>query len=229
MNSMKSELQALSDSKKAIILQGFFKTKPGEYGAGDVFLGVTVPQTRKVAKKFSNLSFPSLKPFLSSKIHEERLVALFILVEKFRKATEKERKEIVCFYLSNLKAVNNWDLVDLSADKILGEYLLDKDKKILHEFSISDNLWERRIAIISTFAFIKRGQIEDTFEIAKTLINDKHNLIHKAVGWMLRECGKRNQKALEDFLKENSAKMPRTMLRYAIEKFPENKRKAFLK
>ena len=229
MDSAKSELQKLADPKKAKILAGFFKTGPGQYGEGDVFLGVTVPKSRGVAKKFSSIGFGGVKSLLGSKIHEERLVALLILVEKFKKATPDNQKGIVDFYISNLHGVNNWDLVDLSADKILGEYLFDKDKKLLRGFAVSENLWKRRIAIVSTFAFIKKKRLEETFAIAKMLLNDEHDLIHKAVGWMLREAGKRDEKRLEEFLKEHHAKMPRTMLRYAIERLPEAKRQLFLK
>ncbi|MDO8634365.1 MAG: DNA alkylation repair protein [archaeon] len=228
LTMLRKELSALSDAKKAKILAGFFRTGPGEYGEGDVFLGVTVPKSRSVAKKFSGIDFNSIKNLLGSKIHEERLVALLILVEKFKKAPMGAQKEIVDFYTSNLQGVNNWDLVDLSADKILGEHLLDRDKQLLHEYARSPSLWKRRIAIVSTFAFIKRKRLEETFAIAELLLGDRHDLIHKAVGWMLREAGKRDQKRLKDFLKENHAEMPRTMLRYAIEKFPERKRKAFL-
>ncbi|MBI4044949.1 MAG: DNA alkylation repair protein [Candidatus Diapherotrites archaeon] len=224
----RKELRRLADKEKAKILAGFFRTGPGEYGEGDVFLGVTVPKSRSVAKKFSSMNFQGIKRLLGSKIHEERLVALLILVEKFKRAPMGAQNEIVGFYTSNLQGVNNWDLVDLSADKILGEHLLGMDKKILRKFAVSENLWERRIAIVSTFAFIKRKRLEETFAIAELLLGDRHDLIHKAVGWMLREAGKRDQNRLEGFLRENHAEMPRTMLRYAIEKFPERKRKAFL-
>lgn len=229
LNSILSELKAVSDPKKAVVLQGFFKTGEGEYGEGDIFLGVTVPKTRAIAKKFVEISFPELKPSLKSKFHEERLAALLVLVEKFKKGAEKDKKEVFDFYLANRKGVNNWDLVDLSADKIVGEYLLERDKRILFDFAVSSDLWEKRIAIVSTFAFIKRNRFTETLKISELLLNDEHDLIHKAVGWMLREVGKRDQKTEETFLKKHYKKMPRTMLRYAIERFSENKRKAYLK
>lgn len=228
MNHIKKELQELADPKKALVLQGFFRTGKGEYGEGDVFIGVTVPNTRKVAKKHSHIQFREVRPLLESRIHEERLAGLLILVEKFKKATGEQRKEIVDFYMQNLSGVNNWDLVDLSVDKILGEYLFDKDKKVLSEYARSDSLWKKRIAIVSTYAFIKKNRFEQTLKISGLLVNDKHDLIHKAVGWMLREVGKRNLSVEEKFLKKHYKKMPRTMLRYAIEKLPERERKAYL-
>ncbi len=222
------ELKKLENPKRAKVMQGFFKTGKGEYGEGDVFLGVSVPQTRSLAKRFSNSGFSELKKLLSSKIHEERLLALFVLVEKFKKGSEAEKKHVFGFYIDNLKGVNNWDLVDLSAYKIVGEYLFNRDKKILFEFSKSKNMWERRISIVSTYAFIKKNSFETTFEISELLLGDKEDLIHKAVGWMLREAGKRNQEKEEEFLKKHYKRMPRTMLRYSIEKFPEKKRKSIL-
>lgn len=221
-------LQKFSNPAKKKILQRFFKTGKGEYGEGDVFLGVTVPETRKVAKKFFSFSFEEIKNSLYSKFHEERLCALLILVEKFEKADEEQKEKIVNFYLAHTKQINNWDLVDLTAYKIFGRWLLDKDKKILYKLAESEIVWERRIAIISTFAFIKNNELEDTFRISKILLGDSHDLIQKAVGWMLREAGKKDKDAELGFLKQHYKKMPRTMLRYAIEKFPENERKSFL-
>jgi 3-methyladenine DNA glycosylase AlkD len=174
------------------------------------------------------LPLSEIKKILYSKIHEERLCALLLLVEKYQKVDEMERKQIFNFYIKNAKQANNWDLVDLSAPKIVGSYLLNKPKAILYKFVESKNLWERRIAVLSTFMFIKYHKYDDSFKIAKILMNDKHDLIHKAVGWMLREIGKKSLKDEEDFLKKYYRKMPRTMLRYAIEKFPENKRKKYL-
>ena len=226
MEELTKTLQQKANQEKARIYQRFFKTGKGEYGEGDVFLGLTVPETRAIAKQFSHISLNEIKQHLNSKFHEERLAALLILVNNYQKTKDEE---IVKFYLNNTKLVNNWDLVDLTADKIIGSNLLDKDKSILYKLVESNNLWERRIAIISTFAFIKNNQFEDALNISKTLLKDKHDLIHKAVGWMLREVGKRNQETLENFLKQHYKLMPRTMLRYAIEKFPEALRKMYLK
>jgi 3-methyladenine DNA glycosylase AlkD len=228
-DSIKKELRLYADFEKANLLQRFFKTRKGDYGEGDIFLGIMVPNTRKVAKRNSDISLAEIKKLLYSKIHEERLCALLILVDKFEKAEEPKKKVIFNFYIKNAKQVNNWDLVDLSAPRIVGRYLLNKPKKILYNFTKSKNLWEKRISIISTLAFIKMGELKDTFEIAKILINDEHDLIHKAVGWMLREAGKVKVGELEKFLNKYNQKIPRTMLRYAIEKFPENKRQKYLK
>ena len=227
--SIQSFLKKVATKKRAESNAWFFKTGKGEYGEGDVFLGVTVPDTRKVAKQFLDLKLSELKKSFSSKFHEERLCVLLILVEKFAKASEKEQKQIFDFYLKNTKYVNNWDLVDLSAPKIVGEYLLNKDKKLLFSLADSNSLWERRIAIVSTFTFIKNNSLEETFSLSKKLLGDKHDLMHKAVGWMLREAGKRDKQALVKFLENHKSKMPRTMLRYAIEKFSEKERKEFLK
>jgi 3-methyladenine DNA glycosylase AlkD len=235
VEDLKKELSFYADFEKANILQRFFKTGKGDYGEGDIFLGIIVPNTRKVAKRFTELPLSEIKKILYSKVHEERLCALLLLVEKFNKANERDMKKIFDFYIKNAKQANNWDLVDLSAPKIVGEYLLNKDKKILYKFAKSNlpaqagNLWEKRISIISTFTFIKNKKYKDTFKIADILMNDKHDLIHKAVGWMLREVGKRSLKDEEKFLQKYSKKMPRTMLRYAIEKFTEEKRIKYLK
>ena len=225
LSQLKSELEQLSNPSKAKIQSSFFKTSKGQYSEGDIFLGVTVPETRKIANKYLNLQLTEIQQLLSSKIHDHRLIGLLILVENYKKTKDEK---IPKFYLQNLKQVNNWDLVDLSADKILGQYLLDKDKSILYKLAQSNNLWERRVAIISTFQFIKNNQFEDTLKISEILLNDKHDLIHKAVGWMLRELGKRNQELEEQFLKKHYKTMPRTMLRYAIEKFDGEKRKQYL-
>jgi len=225
---LRRELKSLASPEKAKLLQGFFKTGKGQYGEGDVFLGIVVPVQRSVAKKHLELSFGDLQKLMDSKIHEERLVALMILVLKQRKATESEKSEMFEFYMKNYDNINNWDLVDLSAPNVIGSYLIDKDKKILYEFAKSSHLWKKRISILSTFYFIKNNQFEDSLKIAEILLNDKHDLIHKAVGWMLREIGKRNLKVEEGFLKKYYKKMPRTMLRYAIEKFEEVKRKEYL-
>lgn len=228
LNELKKELNKLADPKRAEALKWFFKTGKGEYGEGDIFLGIKVPEQRKVARDYVNLSLTDVEALLKSKIHEYRLVALLVLVWQYKKAGDTEKKKIVDFYLKNAKRVNNWDLVDLSCHYILGEYLLDKPRNILYKLAMSKNLWEKRIAIISTAAFIRAGEFNDTIKISEILLNDKHDLIHKAVGWMLREAGKRDQKTLFKFLDKYYKVMPRTALRYAIEKLGEKKRKYYL-
>jgi 3-methyladenine DNA glycosylase AlkD len=229
LNQLKKDLKKLANPEKAGILQRFFKTGKGEYGEGDLFLGITVPEQRKIAKKYSELPLKETQKLLSGKIHEHRLTALLILVIKYKKADDTDKKRISHFYIKNFKHINNWDLVDLSSEKILGEYLLEKDKSLLYRLAKSKNLWERRIAVITTFAFIRNNRFDDTLKISGLLLNDRHDLIHKAVGWMLREIGKRDQEVEEKFLKKHYRKMPRTMLRYAIEKFDEKKRQFYLK
>ena len=210
-------------------MQRFFKTGKGEYGEGDVFIGVNVPQIRKIVKKYSKLKEDEVLMLLGSRIHEERLVAVLILVSWFEKGDDKKKEHIYNLYLSKTEYINNWDLVDLSASKIVGAYLFDKPRDILYRFAESSILWERRISIIATFYFIKKGQYEDTIRISNLLIDDKHDLIHKAAGWMLREIGKTcSERVLIDFLKKNYKKMPRTMLRYSIEKLPDEERKKYL-
>ena len=226
IKKIQEDLKKEADSSKIAVYSNFFKTNKGSYGEGDIFIGVSVPETRKIAKKYIDADLKIVEKLLESRIHEERLLAVLILVEKFK---SNENKEVVKFYIKNNKKINNWDLVDLSADKILGKYYFDKDKSHLYKLAKSNNLWQRRISIISTFYFIKNNQFKDTLKISEILLNDKHDLIHKAVGWMLREVGKRNQKVLDEFLGKNYKNMPRTMLRYAIEKFPEDKRVKFLK
>jgi len=227
LSKIKKDFQKLKNPEKAKLLQGFFKTGPGQYGEGDIFLGIMVPQQRKLAKKYKDLSLKDTIYLLNSKIHEHRLTSLFILIQHYQKAENK--KQIVDLYLKNAKQVNNWDLVDLSAHKILGDYLLDKDRKILYKLAKSKNLWEKRISIIATFAFINKHDFKDAIKLAKILLTDQHDLIHKAVGWVLREIGKKNQKTEEHFLKKYHKTMPRTMLRYAIERFSEKKRKFYMK
>ena len=233
---LKKELKKLSNPKQAKILQRFFKTGKDEYGEGDIFWGIKVPIQRKVAAKFYGLSLKDIEKLLESRIHEHRMIALFILIKKYKKGGEQEKKIIFNFYLKNIKNINNWDLVDLSAPKIIGDYLFVKSKKggdtyrrFLCKLARSNNLWKKRVAIISTWTFIKNNEFNETLKISKILITDKHDLIHKAVGWMLREVGKKNQKIEEKFLKKHYLKIPRTMLRYAIERFDENKRKFYLK
>lgn len=222
-------LKRKSDKKRAKILQGFFKTGHGEYAEGDIFIGVVVPETRKIVKEFRDLSLDQTEELLKSGIHEERMTALLILVDKFRKADDCVREKIFTTYLKNTKYINNWDLVDLTAPNIIGAFLMDKDKGILYKMVKSKSLWERRIAIMSTFSFIRQNKYSDVLNIAQILLSDKEDLIHKAVGWMLREVGKRDLAVEEDFLKKYYKKMPRTMLRYSIERFPELKRQKYLK
>lgn len=226
---LKNDLQKLSDSEKKKKLQQYFKTGKGEYGEGDIFLGISVKELRKIARKYRKLSFSEVTDLLHSEIHEHRLVALIILVEKFTKGSSDERKKVAKLYLNNTKWINNWDLVDISAPKILGEYLWDKPKKILYTLAKSDNIWERRIAILSTFAFIRKDSFASSLDIARILVNDEHDLIHKAVGWMLREIGKRDLATEEEFLLKHYQTMPRTMLRYAIEKFEKKKKEYYMK
>ena len=225
LENLRTDLQLLANPEKAKLLQRFFKTGKGEYGEGDIFLGVMVPEQRKVAKKYSHIGLDEIQNLLQSKIHEHRLTAIFILILKYK----TKRKEIVDFYLDNLQAINNWDLVDLSAPKILGDYLSDKDRNILFQLARSNNLWEKRIAMLATAAFIRNNDFEDALNLSELLLNDSHDLIHKAVGWMLREIGKRDQKVEEKFLRKHYKTMPRTMLRYAIEKFDKDKREFYLK
>src|SRR3990167_7670756 len=215
LNLLQKDLRKLANPEKAKILQGFFKTGRGEYGEGDIFLGITVPEQRKIAIRFKTLDIRDIQKLLDNKIHEQRLVALLIHVEQYKKANDLVKKKIFDFYLTNTKKINNWDLIDLSAEKILGEYLLNKDKSIIYKLVKSGNIWERRIAVMTTFQFIKNRQYEATLRVAKILLSDKHDLIQKAVGWMLREIGKRDLKVEEEFLKKNYKMMPRTMLRYA--------------
>ena len=224
------DIGLLANKKKAQDLQRFFKTGPGEYGEGDIFLGLVAAQSKKITKKYSTLlSVTETEQLLHSKIHEHRSIALRILVEKFKKGSDKKRAQIFKLYLKNTKWMNNWDLVDLSAYKIIGFYLLDKtDRSILYFLAQSSSLWEKRISIISTFAFIRESDFFDTLKIAEILIKDQHDLIHKAVGWMLREVGKKDQKIEEAFLMKHYQTMPRTMLRYAIERFSPQKRDFYL-
>lgn len=228
---LKAEVKSFSDSKKAKSNAWFFKTSRGQYGEGDKFVGLTVPQCRLIARKFNKLPFQEISNLLKSKIHEERLIALLILVDKFQKSNDRGKSEIFDFYLKNTKCINNWDLVDLSAPKIVGDYLLNKDRSLLYKLARSSSLWEKRISIIATFQFIcLNKEFKDTFKIAEILINDPHDLIQKGVGWMLREAGKRaSEKALVNFLDKNAGKMPRTMLRYSIERFPEKLRQYYLR
>lgn len=226
LDELERELEGKQNAEQGKLLQKYFKTGKGEYGEGDIFIGIKVPVLREISEKYKELGLEDIEKLLESKIHEFRLVALFILVHKYKTGN---KKEIFDFYIHHTKNINNWDLVDLSAHSIVGDFLLNKDKDILYKLIASNNIWEKRIAIISTFAFIKNGKFDDSLKMAKILLKEKHDLIHKAVGWMLREIGKRNRKTVEDFLRENYKNMPRTMLRYAIEKFPESLRQDYLK
>jgi len=231
VEKIQEDLLDQADQEKAEFLPKFFQAVPGGYAEGDEFIGVTVPNQRKVAKKYyREITLDELEHLLQATIHEFRLTALFILVLKFEKAEcDTEREGIVSFYIDNISCVNNWDLVDSSAFKILGAYLFDKPRTLLYKFADSGDLWKQRIAIISTFYFIKQHDFQDTLNLAEKLLQHDHDLIHKAVGWMLREVGKRDFKKEYEFLKIHYQKMPRTMLRYAIEKFDEDLRKQFLK
>lgn len=227
---LKKDLLKLSNPQQAKILQRFFKTAPGEYAQGDLFLGIKVPEQRVIANKYHKiLTYPEIQKLLQSKYHEHRLTALFILIKKYLKSDEAEQKTIFDLYLQNTKYINNWDLVDSSTPNIVGTYILNKDKNILYQLANSADLWEKRIAIMATFTFIKNQQFQETLKISEILLHDQHDLIHKAVGWMLREIGNRDLAIEEQFLKKYHSQMPRTMLRYALEKFPEEKRKFYMK
>lgn len=230
LNQLKKDLRQMANPQKARDLARFFKTGKGEYAAGDKFLGVMVPQTRTLVKKYWNtVSLAETQRLLHGKFHEERLLALLILVKKFERGDKLARQKIYHLYLANIKSINNWDLIDLSAPRIVGAYLADRDQAILCRLAKSDNLWERRIAVLATFWFIARGEPNFALKIAENLVHDKEDLIHKAAGWMLREIGKRCGQAIEEeFLQKHCRAMPRTMLRYAIEHFPETKRKKYL-
>lgn len=230
--TLKQKLHSKAQQTIANTSQRFFKTGPGENGEGDIFIGVTMPELRNVASAFVDTPKEELTPLLNSRIHEERMLALVILTLQFKKAQKindsKNLKQIFDFCFKNRHALNNWDLVDVTAPIIFGGYLFDRDRRILRQFSGSKNLWERRIAIVSTLYFIRDQDFDETLLIAKNLLNDPHDLIHKATGWMLREIGKKDESVLRDFLNQHATKMPRTMLRYAIERMADKNRKAYL-
>ncbi len=228
LKKLQQEFGLLADPYQAAVLQRFFKTGQGQYGEGDIFLGIKVPEQRKAIKNYLDLPSTDLHELLSSKIHEYRLSALFILVAQFKTANQQTRNKIFKFYLNHTANINNWDLVDLSAPNIVGCYLLNRSRDILFKLMESKNIWERRIAVLATFAFIREGQFDDTLALAERLLGDKHDLMHKAVGWMLREIGKRSEPVLENFLQKHYRAMPRTMLRYAIEKLGKSKKKFYL-
>jgi len=226
---IRKRLLDLEDKEKAKTLQRFFKTGPGEYGEGDIFLGVMVPQLRKLSKEYGELDLGEVEALLKSSVHEERLLALLILIRKYMRGDEAEKKKIYGLYLKSTRWINNWDLVDLSAPNIVGDFLMNRNRKPLYRLAQSSVLWERRVAILATFQFIKSHQFDDTLRIGEILISDQEDLIHKAVGWMLREVGKRDPAAEESFLRAQYRQMPRIMLRYAIERFPAAKRELFMK
>jgi 3-methyladenine DNA glycosylase AlkD len=227
--AIRARLRPLGDPRVAGPSQQFFKTSPGHYGHGDRFLGIRVPTLRRVAREFRGAPASAALALLRSPFHEERLVALFMLVDSYARGTEAERERIYAHYLEHVpKHVNNWDLVDASAHYIVGAHLENRDRGVLVELAQSPHLWSRRAAIIATFWFIKRGSFADTLRIAELLLEDEHDLIHKASGWMLREVGNRDRAAAERFLKRHCRRMPRTMLRYAIEKYPKRTRQAYL-
>jgi len=229
VDDIRKRLRSLADKDKATILQGFFKTGPGHYGEGDIFIGLGVPVLRKLVKEFESASVYEAFELLKSSIHEERLLALLMLVRSYAAGDDAAKGKIFERYIANIRFINNWDLVDLSAPKIVGAHLVDKNRKQLYVYARSGDLWKRRIAMLSTLTFIRQNDFNDTLRISKILLKDKHDLIHKAVGWMLRELGKRSRNREEQFLKQHYRVMPRTMLRYAIEHFPEAKRKKYLK
>lgn len=227
-NTISKRLQNIGDKEDANFLQGFFKTGPGQYGEGDIFLGIRVPVVRKLAKEYQDIPLKETAILLKSPYHEIRLFALISFVNAFDRGDESKQKKIYDLYLANTRYINNWDLVDLSAPNIVGRYLLTKSRKPLYKLAKSQSLWERRVAVLSTFYFIRNNEFDDSLQIAEILLKDKEDLIHKATGWMLREIGKRNAKIAETFLQKHCRTMPRTMLRYAIERFSPAQRKRFL-
>lgn len=227
--TLQQTLHDLGDPEGAAHARRFFKTGPGEYGEGDVFRGIRVPVLRKLVKEQDDLALDAIERLLHARFHEDRLMALLILVRRYARGDEATKQAVYDCYMRNTMHVNNWDLVDSSAPQIVGTHLLERPRDLLYAFVESDNLWERRIAVIATFAFIRQDDFEDTLKLSALLLDDNEDLIHKAVGWMLREVGKRHLEAEEAFLRMHYRQMPRTMLRYAIEKFPEPKRQAYLK
>jgi 3-methyladenine DNA glycosylase AlkD len=226
---IKQRLRGLANSHSAAFLLSFFETGPGEYGEGDRFRGIRVPVIRKLAKEYQGLTLAESQKLLCSSYHEDRLLALLILVRTYERGDDAVKRKVYNLYLKNARFINNWDLVDVSAPQIVGGFLWDKDRDALYRLAQSSNLWQRRMAIMATFHFIRRGDFTDTLKMAVMLLPDREDLIHKAVGWMLREVGKRDRQAEERFLNEHCGGMPRVMLRYAIEKFPEPKRRQYLR
>lgn len=230
LNKLRKDLKKLADPRKVKVFSRFFKAGKGEYAEGDILYGIRAGDTKTMARKYSNLSMSGCRILLKSKIHEERLTALLILIRRFERGPETIRKKIYRLYIANTKFINNWDLVDVSAPRILGEYLKDRDRSVLYTLARSANLWKKRISIVATYRFIKdRKEYNDTLSIADILLHDDHDLIQKGVGWMLKEVGNKiSRQKLEEFLKPRYLSMPRTTLRYAIEKFPEMKRRMYL-
>lgn len=229
LSRIQSELRRLADPATARVLRGFFKTGPGQYAEGDVFIGVKIPPLRKLSLQGDGLTPAELRRLLQSRIHEERLLALMLLVRRFERGDDTVRKQVFDLYWRESSRVNNWDLVDLSAHRILGAWLLERPRGLLKKMARSPDLWERRRAVVATQAFIRVGQYRDTLELCRILLNDPQDLLHKACGWMLREVGKKDRKVLDGFLDRQAAIMPRTMLRYAIERHPEARRHHYLK
>ncbi|MEI7893601.1 MAG: DNA alkylation repair protein [Myxococcales bacterium] len=228
-DEIRSKLEALADPRVAEVSLRFFKTGPGEYGEGDRFRGIRVPLLRKLRAEYRDLPVADMIELLVSPFHEDRLLALLLLMHRYWRVDEQGQGEIYEIYLSHTAWINNWDLVDVSAEHIVGSFLRDKERTPLYQLAASRDLWERRIAIMATFRYIKRGEFGPTLALAAMLLDDKEELIHKAVGWMLRETGKRNMDTEERFLRQHYRKMPRTMLRYAIERFQEERRQQYLK
>jgi len=229
MLQIQKQLRALASAESAANLQRYFKTAPGEYGAGDRFLGIKVPPLRALAKKYHEATLLEIERLLHSEWHEERLFSLLLLMQFYQRGNDAEQETAYQLYLASTAHLNNWDLVDVSAPHLIGRHLHDRPRDILYQFAASTLLWERRIAIIATFYFIRQNDFADTLRLAEILLNDQHDLMHKAVGWMLREVGKRDVATEENFLQQHYRQMPRTMLRYAIERLPEPRRQAYLK
>lgn len=228
MGDLRDELRALADAEKAAFFPRFFKTGKGQYGEGDVFIGVTVPQIRKAIKSHRDLPLSAIKRLLDDPVHEFRLAALLMLGEQYKRGDQDARERIVAFYQKNIDRVNNWDLVDSSAPHILGKALLKDKATLLDELAASGKLWRERIAVVATQEFIRHGRYDDTLKLAERFLTHEHDLMHKAVGWMLREVGKRDETVLKRFLNEHAGVMPRTMLRYAIERLPETERRRYM-
>jgi 3-methyladenine DNA glycosylase AlkD len=227
--ALKRDLRRHASPRKASLLQRFFKTGPGEYGEGDRFLGVVVPDIRAVAKRFRGLDLPRFAPLLKSPFHEERLLGLLMLVDRYQRGDDREKERAWRCYLVHFPYINNWDLVDLTAPNIVGAHLEHRSKALLFAWARSAKLWKRRIAVLATFHYIRLGRFGESLRLARMLLSDPEDLIHKATGWMLREVGKRDTRVLEAFLRRHVRRMPRTMLRYAIERLPEWKRQAYMK
>lgn len=230
VSQIRAELESFGNPEKAAHLSRFFKTGKGEYGEGDRFMGITVPEQRAIAKKYASAELPVLEELIASPFHEQRLTALLILTFKYRKSqSETEKENFIRFYLNHTRFINNWDLVDLSCYVLLGDWLQNKDRSLLYRLAESSDIWEQRIAIVSCMHFVRKGDFKDCLAIADKLLLHPHDLIHKATGWLLREIGKRDKETLVAFLQGRYLRMPRTMLRYAIERFPEEERQKWLK